>query len=106
MKSLLPKTVLVARLAAMPALAQTTGSQPSGSTASPRPGASSSMKSGADAKFVQPAVRGGMAEVELGQLAQQYAQSLDVKALAHQVENQMAANGSSGAGTQGGRATR
>lgn len=91
MKSLLSATALAALLAAAPALAQTTnapsgaGTPPGGSMASPRSGTSSSTKSSADAKFMERAARDGMAEVELGHLAEQKAQSPEVKALAQRL---------------------
>jgi putative membrane protein len=74
-----------AALAMLPATAQTTtqGDQ-SSTTSSTNPGDQTSTKgsagmSAADTKFVKKAAQGGMAEVELGQLAQQKASSEDVK---------------------------
>ena len=74
-------TVLVAALslACGAAFATTT---PSGASYSSRPGANGSSLAHADAKFVEKAAQGGLAEVQLGQLAQQKAQSDDVKSFA------------------------
>ena len=79
MKSLFHATALVALLAAAPALAQTTGQTPG--AASPKPGTSSSTQRSEDARFIQHVAQDNQAEVELGQLAQQKAQSPEVKAL-------------------------
>ncbi len=83
------KTFLIAffgaTLAMLPASAQrTTQGDQSSSTASTNPGDQTSTKASAgmtaaDTRFVKKAAQGGMAEVELGQLAQQKASSEDVK---------------------------
>src|SRR5690242_14937091 len=51
----------------------------SGGSYSSRAGANGSSLAHADAKFVEKAAQGGLAEVQLGQLAQQKGQSDDVK---------------------------
>jgi putative membrane protein len=98
MKKVFAYGIAVLALSAAPALAQpTTGSQPgstggsasqpgtqsgtSGTTGTTRQ-SSSSQASSADHQFVMEAARGGMAEVELGQLAKDKAQSDAVKQFA------------------------
>jgi putative membrane protein len=67
---------VVLAMSAAPAFAQTTPA----TGASAKPTSSSSAKMAGDQKFVREAAIGGMAEVELGKLAQQNASSADVKA--------------------------
>jgi putative membrane protein len=68
MKSLFPAISMVALLAAAPAAA-----------------ADSMMKRSSDAGFIEQVAQDGKAEVDLAQLAQQKAQSSDVKALAQRL---------------------
>jgi len=67
---------------AMGAAAQTsttTNSSTAGTTTAPGHGASDAKLAHGDKKFVEDAAKGGLAEVQLGQLAAQKAQSPDVK---------------------------
>ena len=61
--------------------AQSTSSSDQSSNSGQSPSATGKVatKGGADAKFAMDAAQGGLAEVQLGQLAQQNAQSQDVK---------------------------
>jgi len=83
MKSLVVSTAVAALLAAAPAMAQSTnsGNMNPGSTAKPGTAAAT----GGDARFIAEAARGNEAEIELGQLAQQKAQSPEVKSLAQRL---------------------
>jgi putative membrane protein len=83
MKSLIVSTAVAALLAAAPAMAQSTnsGNMNPGSTAKPGTAAAT----GGDARFIAEAARGNEAEIELGQLAQQKAQSPEVKSLAQRL---------------------
>jgi putative membrane protein len=67
---------VVLAMCAAPAFAQTTAT--SGATKT-KANATSSMKTTTDQKFVREAAAGGMAEVELGNLAQQKASNEEVK---------------------------
>jgi putative membrane protein len=76
------KTVLIAGAAlalAMPAFAQT---QPARQTSSPTAKSATMTNAGADQTFVKKAAEGGMAEVELGKLAQDKATNDQVKQFA------------------------
>ena len=78
-------TALVAALSlACGAFAATTTST-SGASYSSRASANGSSLAHADAKFVEKAAKGGLAEVQLGQLAAQKAQSDDVKKFAQRM---------------------
>jgi putative membrane protein len=86
---------VVALLAAAPSYAQTSSpatSSPSGSMSngsmsnSSRTTAQGEKLAKQDKKFVHEAAIGGMAEVELGKLAQQKAQSADVKQFGQRME--------------------
>jgi putative membrane protein len=66
----------------IPGIAQTGSSSQSTSSSSGK-----SSVSAADQKFMKEAAQGGQAEVELGQLAQQKAQSPDVKAFGQRMVN-------------------
>jgi putative membrane protein len=90
MKSLIVSTAVAALLVAAPALAQTSSSgsmNNPGSTAKP----GSSMSTGtasersADTRFIDHAARGNEAEIALGKLAEQKAQSPEVKSLAQRL---------------------
>lgn len=72
MKSLLIAAAMVALLAAAPAIAQ--GNK-----------AGQGASSGGDTKFIEHVARGGQAEVDLGRLGEQKAQSTEVKALARRL---------------------
>jgi putative membrane protein len=80
MLRLLATASVAALLAAAPAFAQSSGSMNSraGSPASTSNSSKSDL-SKADKEFVRHAAQGGMAEVELGKMAQQKAQSPEVK---------------------------
>jgi putative membrane protein len=77
------KTLLAASLLslglAMSATAQTPSTGATGSAATASRGASDAKLAHHDRKFVEDAAKGGMAEVQLGQLAAQKAQSAEVK---------------------------
>ena len=59
--------------------AATTGGSPAGASSSARSAAANDKLSHGDRKFIEEAAQGGMAEVQLGQLATQKAQSDQVK---------------------------
>jgi putative membrane protein len=92
MLRLLATASFVALLAAAPAFAQTTS--PSGTMSNSGSMSNSSSRAAAhndkvakqDKNFVHEAAIGGMAEVELGKLAQQKAQSADVKQFGQRME--------------------
>jgi putative membrane protein len=83
MKSLIVSTAVAALLAAAPAMAQSTNSGNMNPGSAAKPG--SAAATGGDARFIAEAARGNEAEIELGQLAQQKAQSPEVKSLAQRL---------------------
>ncbi len=72
-------TVAMACLVSFGAVAQTSDNSNQSASSSASSGSSSGQLSAADKMFVNKAAQGGMAEVELGQLAAQKGQSDDVK---------------------------
>lgn len=104
--TLSPATLRAQRPAGQPAQGQAPGSQPSNNPGmqQPTPGenqnsgpqadsGSNKMMKSADAKFAMKAAQGGMAEVQLGQLAAQKATDPDVKAFGqHMVDDHSKAN--------------
>jgi putative membrane protein len=86
MLRLLATASVVALLAASPAFAQTTNSTGTMSNSGSRTTAQSDKLAKQDKNFVHEAAIGGMAEVELGKLAQQKAQSADVKQFGQRME--------------------
>jgi putative membrane protein len=83
MKSLIISAAVAALLAAAPAMAQSTNSGNMNPGSAAKPG--SAAATGGDARFIAEAARGNEAEIELGQLAQQKAQSPEVKSLAQRL---------------------
>ena len=78
--ALLGGLAAVAAMAALNASAQSSSSSSTRSPSSSRPSQSSvSGKSAEDSKFLEEAIRGNMAEVQMGELAKQRAQSKDVR---------------------------
>jgi putative membrane protein len=79
MLRILATASVVALLAAAPAFAQTSGAAGRSATTGTQTTAQSDKLSKQDKGFVRHAAVGGMAEVELGKMAQQKAQSQEVK---------------------------
>jgi putative membrane protein len=75
MKKILAAGTVALAMAAAPALAQTSQPKPSGQTGAKH----TASKQPSDQKFVMEAAKGGMAEVELGKLAQDKGASEQVK---------------------------
>jgi putative membrane protein len=82
MYRLLSSAAVAALLVATPAMAQTTSPSAMGNAATGGATASGKKLDSSDRRFVDEAAQGGVAEVKLGELAQQKAQSPTVKQLA------------------------
>jgi putative membrane protein len=89
MKPLIVFTAVTALLVAAPALAQSLspGNMTPGQPARPRStmGSGTSSERSTDTRFIDHAVRGNQAEIEIGKLAEQKAQSPEAKSLAQRL---------------------